>query len=651
MLPCTCRFGVLLSGGLDSSLIAAFARTILGPDHELHTFTIGLEDARDFKFAREVADHIGSIHHEFHYTVQQGIDMIPEVISKIETPHTTTVRSSIPNYLLGKSISSLGIKMVLSGEGSDEAWAGYLYFHYAPNNQVYTWFLHAADMPLPPSSVVKTLEGQVVLADKIGPVEERFTVNEVVERSGWGPYQQKMLLVTGIISFATAAEVWLVGIILKNIKCEWDLSSSQESLVTAILFIFYSIGSLTCGYFADKYGRWWVLVITIFITGISGVACAFAPSYYFFLMCRSFAGFAMGGNYAICMVYSQEMMSAAQRAKTMFVMEAFVVGGFLYTCLVALVVMDMDNGWRIQAFITAMPLVLAVVLGLFFLDESLRFLVINGKVKEARKIVDKIYKENDLSPPKGSLTVIMERKGELSDVWAAPHTFEYIQLTIHWICFNYVFFGVFLLGLNMLSDDYCGMVSWFNTTMVDDTGCDVYTNAEYWCLAVIAVAVVPGNILSMLCDWIGRRPTYTGIIHAGLVSTIFMSICLSSWVTITALIACVVCYTAVAAISWVYTLELYATYTRATAIGVHNAIGKLGAALGTYLTTYLSDYGVEYALLSFVVVQSINSIAALFPKRETKGAVLQDARSKAPLRGFYELEKQETETVSYGTID
>eukprot|EP00116_Pleurobrachia_bachei_P005738 sb/3466000/ len=351
--------------------------------------------------------------------------------------------------------------------------------------------------------------GKVVLAD--GPVEEQFTVNEVVERSGWGPYQQKMILVTGVISFATAAEVWLVGVILKNIKCEWGLSSSQESMVTAILFLFYSIiGSLACGYFADKYGRWIILVITIFITGVSGVACAFAPSYYFFLICRSFAGFAMGGNYVICTVYTQEMMSAAQRAKTIFLMEAFVVGGFLYTCLVALVVMDMDNGWRIQAFITAMPLLVAF-LSLFFLDESLRFLVINGKVKEARKIVDKIYKLNDLRPFKGSLTVIQERKGELSDVWAAPHTFECIQLTIHWMCDNYLFFGVMLLGPNMLSDDYCGMVSWFNTTMIDDTGCDVYTNAEYWCLAVIAVAVFPGITLSQLCDWIGRRPAFTGI--------------------------------------------------------------------------------------------------------------------------------------------
>jgi len=124
-----------LSGGLDSSLVAAFARKILGPTHELHTFTIGLENAPDFKFARTVAEHIGSIHHEFTYTLQEGLDVIPQVIKKIETFDSTTIRASTPQYLLAKKIQSWGFKMVMSGEGADEAWGGYLYFHYAPNDE------------------------------------------------------------------------------------------------------------------------------------------------------------------------------------------------------------------------------------------------------------------------------------------------------------------------------------------------------------------------------------------------------------------------------------------------------------------------------------------------------------------------------------
>ena len=135
MIPCDSPNGFLLSGGLDSSLVASIARKILGPDHELHTFTIGLENAPDFKYARAVAEHIGSIHHEFTYTVQEGLDIIPQVIHKIETHDNTTIRSSTPQYLLAKKIQSWGFKMVMSGEGADEAWGGYLYFHYAPNDE------------------------------------------------------------------------------------------------------------------------------------------------------------------------------------------------------------------------------------------------------------------------------------------------------------------------------------------------------------------------------------------------------------------------------------------------------------------------------------------------------------------------------------
>ena len=135
MIPCDSPNGFLLSGGLDSSLVAGLARSILGPDHEIHTFTIGLENAPDFKYAKEVAEHIGSHHHEFVYTVQDGIDVIPEVIKKVETYNVTTIRASTPQYLLAKMINSWGFKMVMSGEGADEAWGGYLYFHYAPNDE------------------------------------------------------------------------------------------------------------------------------------------------------------------------------------------------------------------------------------------------------------------------------------------------------------------------------------------------------------------------------------------------------------------------------------------------------------------------------------------------------------------------------------
>ena len=139
-------YGVLLSGGLDSSIIAAitqkFSKKRIESDSkeaawwpQLHSFAVGLEGSPDLIAAQKAADYIGTVHHEVHFTIQEALDALPDVIYHIETYDITTVRASTPMYLLARVIKSMGIKMVLSGEGSDELFGGYLYFHKAPNAQ------------------------------------------------------------------------------------------------------------------------------------------------------------------------------------------------------------------------------------------------------------------------------------------------------------------------------------------------------------------------------------------------------------------------------------------------------------------------------------------------------------------------------------
>lgn len=141
-------YGVLLSGGLDSSVISAVAKKFAARRIEtggcqeawwpqLHSFAIGLKNAPDLAKAREVADFIGTVHHEINYTVQEGLDALRDVIYYIETYDVTTVRASTPMYLLARVIKSMGIKMVLSGEGADEVFGGYLYFHKAPDAKAF----------------------------------------------------------------------------------------------------------------------------------------------------------------------------------------------------------------------------------------------------------------------------------------------------------------------------------------------------------------------------------------------------------------------------------------------------------------------------------------------------------------------------------
>ncbi|MBX2828603.1 MAG: asparagine synthase B [Flavobacteriaceae bacterium] len=137
-------YGVLLSGGLDSSITSALAKKyadkrIETGDQEgawwpqLHSFAIGLDGSPDLAAAQKVADHLGTVHHEIKFTIQEGIDAIRDVVYQLETYDITTIRASTPMYLMARAIKAMGIKMVLSGEGSDEIFGGYLYFHKAPD--------------------------------------------------------------------------------------------------------------------------------------------------------------------------------------------------------------------------------------------------------------------------------------------------------------------------------------------------------------------------------------------------------------------------------------------------------------------------------------------------------------------------------------
>ena len=147
-LMCDVPYGVLLSGGLDSSLISAIAKQYASKRIEtgstseawwpqLHSFAVGLKGAPDLAAARKVAEAIGTVHHEVNYTIEEGLDAIRDVIYYIETYDVTTVRASTPMYLLARVIKSMGIKMVLSGEGADEVFGGYLYFHKAPDAKAF----------------------------------------------------------------------------------------------------------------------------------------------------------------------------------------------------------------------------------------------------------------------------------------------------------------------------------------------------------------------------------------------------------------------------------------------------------------------------------------------------------------------------------
>jgi len=204
-------YGVLLSGGLDSSVVSAIAKKYAAMRVEtndskpawwpqLHSFAIGLEGSPDLAAARRAADHIGTVHHEIHYTIEEGLDAIRDVIYHLETYDVTTVRASTPMYLLARVIRSMGIKMVLSGEGADEIFGGYLYFHKAPDARAFheetirkISRLHLYDCLRANKSLAAWgVEGRVPFLDKEF-MDVAMTLNPVDKMAGNGKMEKWIL--------------------------------------------------------------------------------------------------------------------------------------------------------------------------------------------------------------------------------------------------------------------------------------------------------------------------------------------------------------------------------------------------------------------------------------------------------------------------
>ncbi len=218
-------YGVLLSGGLDSSIISAVAKKYANKRIEtgnmqdawwpqLHSFAVGLEGSPDLIAARKVAEYIGSVHHEILFTIEEGLDALSDVIYHLETYDVTTIRASTPMYLLARVIKSMGVKMVLSGEGADEIFGGYLYFHKAPNAKAFheetvrkLSKLHSYDCLRANKSLAAWgVEGRVPFLDKEF-MDVAMRLNPADKMAGNGK-MEKWILRKAFESYLPAEVVW-----------------------------------------------------------------------------------------------------------------------------------------------------------------------------------------------------------------------------------------------------------------------------------------------------------------------------------------------------------------------------------------------------------------------------------------------------------
>lgn len=371
------------------------------------------------------------------------------------------------------------------------------------------------------------------------------------------------------------------------------------------------------------------------------IASGLVPSYLIYLACRSTVGFCIGANYAIAICFTAEMVPKQERSFNIFYADMMWTIGSLYVCVAAFFVMDFASGWRIVCFIVAIPPVVTLCL-LHLCDESPRYLATTNRIDEARTVLVKMCKENGRMMPEGDIFVREEEKGRYREIFAHPFTKTSLIISTLFFCGEYTFSGFRFLLADMMSQEYCGGPK-FETIYIDDSGCSMYTQAEYIYFIVACLCAVPAYIISPLTaeKW-GRKPTF---IYANFgclfISVLFLS-CFGGHILTIELAAILTLYTIVIANIWLYVPECYPTYIRTTATGVQDGIGKLGGAMGCFLTEYLDTINIRYTICTYIFVTLIGAIVACLIPSETRGEFLVDYR-KPSKRKYGILESADDE--------
>ena len=248
------------------------------------------------------------------------------------------------------------------------------------------------------------------------------------------------------------------------------------------------------------------------------------------------------------------------------------------------------------------------------------------------RVVTKMCHDNNVSCPEGQLVCREVRRVEFRDMFTVPYTKTSALIAVLFFTNIYLLFGVIILIPDMMTLNWCNMSQFFETKYVNSEGCEVRTKAAYLFEMVLAALWFPGFCLgSGLVAVVGRITGLRIATFSCAVSTILLLLCVNAYISYVVLVCAVMSYAALVQVLWIYVPELYPSYMRATAVGVHNGIGKFGAAAGTFLSAYLDHRGIQYTLYTFIFMAVVSAVTSLFfsqKEDETQGEALLDGRDE-----------------------
>uniref|UniRef100_A0A8R1HUC3 MFS domain-containing protein n=1 Tax=Caenorhabditis japonica TaxID=281687 RepID=A0A8R1HUC3_CAEJA len=416
--------------------------------------------------------------------------------------------------------------------------------------------------------------------------EKTFTVDDAVEALGFGRFQLKLSILTGMAWMADAMEMMLLSLISPALACEWGISSVQQALVTTCVFSGMMLSSTFWGKICDRFGRRKGLTFSTLVACIMGVFSAFSPHFYVLLLFRGLTGFGIGGVPQSVTLYA-EFLPTAQRAKCVVLIESFWAIGAVFEALLAYFVMN-AWGWRALMLFSSLPLGIFSVAS-FWLPESARFDMASGHPERALETLQMAARMNRVMLPTGRLVSHTkpgsgsESRGDIVNLLSPELRKTTLLLWCIWAITAFSYYGTVLFTTVLFqSHDECHGGLFSNGTQLEV--CQPLTRSDYFDLLSTTLAEFPGLIITVLIiEWFGRKKTMAVEYAIFAIFTFLLYFCLDRF-TVTVLI-----FVARAFISgafqcaYVYTPEVYPTTLRAVGLGTCSAMARIGAIVTPFI--------------------------------------------------------------------
>uniref|UniRef100_H2LS33 Synaptic vesicle 2-related protein n=1 Tax=Oryzias latipes TaxID=8090 RepID=H2LS33_ORYLA len=454
------------------------------------------------------------------------------------------------------------------------------------------------------------------------PTDDTFMVEDAVEAIGFGTFQWKLSILTGLSWMADAMEMMILSILAPQLHCEWRLPSLEVALLTSAVFIGMMISSSLWGNISDKYGRKTGLKMSVLWTMFYGILSAFAPIYGWILVLRALVGFGIGGAPQSVTLYA-EFLPMRSRATCILLIEIFWALGTVFEVLLAILVMP-TLGWRWLLGLSTIPLFIFAIL-CFWLPESARYDVLTGNQDKALATLKRIATENGVPMPLGKLIAArQEDRGKIKDLFSSHFRCTTVLLWFIWFANAFSYYGLVLLTTELFQEG--GACGRNKQELRCNLECKYLTSDDYKDLLWTTLSEFPGLLVTLWAiDRLGRRRTMA------LCFLIFSLALIPLYGCVGRVSMMVLIFIARAFIAggfqaaYVYTPEVYPTATRALGLGTSSGMARVGALITPFVAQVMLEYSVYLALSVYCCCCLLAAVASCALPIETTGRGLQEA--------------------------